>query len=195
MSCFENLDDVAVFQRLREALQGGAHPFRVAMHCYFWGRLSSFTISDGSIRSENDADLKSKAIAALRGNRGVKLSELSADAEAAALGVTAPPPKRLMTVGYWSNVCYTFRYLASSDPKWCAFSADSFLSALDDLDEKAKPRFLQCEMKNLSAGFSVAEAVPDTRLADDADRILSWSSSATLGDLLPEFGTGTARLK
>ncbi len=184
---FENFDKVTAFERLRDALQAGRNAFRVAMHCYFWGRLSAYTISSGSVSVEEDTDFKSKAVTALREDNNLKLTELSAAAETAALSVKEVPPIRLMTVGYWSNVCYFFRYLESSDPKWCAFSADSFLSALDDLDEFVRPPSLHCEMKNMTVALSVAEAISDVHLADDAEKVLRWSSDKPLGEMLPKL--------
>ncbi|MFZ5617405.1 MAG: hypothetical protein ACOZAA_08825 [Pseudomonadota bacterium] len=190
---FENLDKVTAFERLRDALQVGANSFRVAMHCYFWGRLSSFAITAGSVGAETDAGLKSMAVGVLQGDHKAQIERISADAEATALAVKEAPPKKLMSVAYWSNICYLFRYLASSDPKWCAFSADSFLSALDDLDALVRPSPLRCEMKNLTHAFSVAEAISDAKLPDDAEGVFRWSSSSPIGELLPDFVR--ARLK
>ena len=183
----ETLDDVAVFETLRSALEQGSHRLRIGAVAYYWGRLSTFACPS-SAGAEQEIDIPLNLLARSNPTEAGAAAEAS---EAAALAVEDKPGK-LLEVGYWSVRSYFFRYLGTNDWIWSRHATDSFLSALDELSASRVGDFLRTEMVNLSRAYEAAEALDEAALARGMRSMFRWASSMPLGSVLASYPSGDA---
>lgn len=181
------LDVVSAFTGLQNDLQAGNGSFRNSMHCYFWGRLSSFVVSIRAVSSEEDDKFKSSLLACLRKGKEIVPELFAREAEHRAQSLDEGRSDSLLIVGYWSNVCYAFHHLETQDPKWSTYSADSFLGAIEGFSDEHGTEKLAVEMENLSNGMFAARMVDEAGEVHKAQSIMQWASSTGLGGLLAEY--------
>jgi len=178
----ETLDNVAVFETLRSALERGDHGLRIGALAYYWGRLSTFTRPSGA-GAEQEIGFALSLLARPNPAEAEAAAEAS---EADALAVEDQPGKLAM-IGYWSVRSYLFRYLGTDDWVWSRHATDSFLSALDDLAAARGGDFLHNEMVNLSRAYEAAGALDEAALTQGMLTMFRWASLAPLGSELAPY--------